>query len=410
MVVDGFALTPAELVELIEAEHLSVDAGLELLDADDVLIEDISADLIAEGSSIERNIYRTIHGTCSLNISRELVWGRQRLRPFLLLSSDAPVRTSGGPEPLLDDDDELLLSDDGEPLLTDDPYVHTEPTWYRFDLGVFLPSVPERVVASSPAVWSVQCFDKLDILNTPHGASYSLAVGDNVPDAVTALIMAAGESKVSIAPSDEAVTSDSDRMFSIVDEYTTLELCNLLLDSIGYRALFVDRAGVYRSEPSIEPSELSTVWSYSADSPTTTVAEERSSASDYYQAANQIVGIRESVFSGFIPELGDGIYIQTNQSDGPISVDGRGGRIIRKVIRGEFVSQYAMERAVGDAMVAEKRLAGYIDMQVSPNPVHGHFDVVAYRDDAIPTNGRYLVTDWTLPLDASDMSLSLRTV
>lgn len=186
-------------------------------------------------------------------------------------------------------------------------------------------------------------------------------------------------------------------------------MCNALLESIGYRALWVDRDGFYTSEPYIEPSELSTVWAYSADSPTTTVTEERSSSSDYYQAANQIVGIRESVFSGFIPELGDGIYIQTNQSDGPISVDGRGGRIIRKVIRGEFVSQYAMERTVGDAMVAEKRLAGYIDMRVSPNPVHAHFDVVAYRDDEIPTNGRYLVTDWTLPLDGADMSLSLRT-
>jgi hypothetical protein len=49
-------------------------------------------------------------------------------------------------------------------------------------------------------------------------------------------------------------------------------------------------------------------------------------------------------------------------------------------------------------------------MSVSPNPIHGHFDVVNLRDDAIPVNGRFVVTDWSLPLSGEDMSLSLRAV
>ena len=196
-VVDGSTLTAAQLVALVEADNLTVDAGLELLDADDVLIEDISADFIADGSSVERGIYRTVHGTARLRVSRDLQWGSQRLRPYLLLSSDGD-------------------------------------TWYRWNLGVYLMSTPERAVGESPSVWDVECFDKLDVLNTPYGSSYSLAASSNIVDAVTAIITAAGESKVAIEPSSEVSTSE--RVMSIVDDWTALTICNDLLGSIGYRA------------------------------------------------------------------------------------------------------------------------------------------------------------------------------
>lgn len=369
-VVDASTLTAAEIVALLEGESLYIDAGLELLDSDDVLIEDISADLIPEGSSIERGIYRTVHATCSLRIARELQWGWQRVRPYLLVSAD-------------------------------------NDTFYRWNLGVFLLSTPQAQVGEEPRVYQVDGFDKLDVLNTPYGSSYSLAASANVVDAVTAIITAAGETRVSIEPSTEV--SSSARVMSIVDDWTTLQICNELLNSIGHRSLYVDRDGIYRSEPYRAPGDMPTVWTYSADSATSTVTQDRSTEADFHQAANVVVVISDAI-DATVPSEGAGMVTVENAADGPTSIEGRGGRVIRRVERGTYATQAAIVTAANRLLNNEKRVASYVDIGASANPVHGHYDVVRYIDSAVSLDARFLVTNWTLPLDGSDMALSLRGV
>lgn len=377
-VVDGSTLSAAGRVALLEAPHLVVDSGCELLDADDVMLGDISEHLVPAGSSVSRGIYRTVHGSCVLNLSVELQWGWQRVRPYILLSSDAV-------------------------------------TFYRWNLGVFLLSTPDRQVSVTPPVWTVSGFDKLDVLNTPHGQSYALAAGEVVLDAVSALIVAAGESKVRLDATAAAVTTPSARVFPMSGgedsgDTTTLNIINQLLSSIGYRSLWVDRDGWYRSEPYRSPAELPSVWSYSADSATTMVSQERVQSADFYDAANVVVAVNDDPEASSIPMEGDGMFTLSNQSDGPTSIDGRGGREIRRVLRGQYTSQSALESAARQSMDAQKRLTTYVHLSASPNPIHGHFDAVNYSDAALSVNGRYLVTDWDLPLDGSDMSLSLKAV
>lgn len=370
-VLDSSVLTVAERVALIESDWLTVDAGCVLLDADDVFIEDISDDLIVNGSAVSRGIYRTVHGSCRLNLSRDIQWGSQRLQPYLLLSSDGV-------------------------------------TFYRWNLGVFLPSTPVRDVFESPAVWSVDGFDKLDVLNTPHGRSHSIDVGEPILANVEALIVAAGESKVAIDQTSADVTATTPRAFTLLDDWMTLGIANEALSSLGYRALYVDRDGWYRSEPYRAPVDLPKVWTYSASSPSTTVGERRTVTADYYDAANQIVGVNDDA-SLTIPVEGNGIRTVTNQSDGLTSVDARGGRIIRRVVRGTYTSQASLMTAVDSALDTEKRVANFLDFTTSPNPVHGHFDVIDYIDPEAG-GGRFVVTDWSLPLDGGDMQLNLRGV
>ena len=366
----GSTLTAAELVGLLESEHLIVDAGLELLDSDNVLIEDITDDFVADGSSVQRGMYRTVHGTARLRVSRDIQWGSQRLRPYLLLSDD-------------------------------------DVTFYRWTLGTFLPTVPERRVADSPVVFDVECMDLLDVLNTP-SAGYSLAAGGNIIDAVEALIAAAGESHTIDQTAASTVTA-SEKVYPIGDNWTTLGIVNDLLASIGYLGVYVDKFGTFRSQPYRSPADRPTVWTYNADSTSTTVAEDRTSLADYYQAANTIVAINDDPELD-VPVDGDGIYTVVNQSDGPTSIDARGGRVIRRIVTGEYANQAALVTAATEALDAEKRVANFVELSVSPTPVHGHFDVVKLIDSSIPTSDRFLVTDWELPLDGGDMRLSLRGV
>lgn len=369
MDVDGFTLTAAEQVALIEGPVLYVDAGLELLDSFDTVLDDISADFVPAASEVDRGMYRTVHGRARLVVSRELQWGSQRLRPYLRLSAD-------------------------------------RVTYNRFDLGVFLMSTPERRVGGNPPLWEVDCFDKLDILNVPI-QTVSVPAGANVVDAVIELIEDTGETAVSIEPSDK-VTPEV-RVFSVVDDWTRLTVCNNLLNSIGYRALHANRAGTYRSTPYVAPTDLAPMWSYDATSPTTTVAEDRSSTADLYRAANVIYGVNDNV-TGDLPTPGNGLFTLENPADGPTSIAERGGRRIPRTVRGSFADQDALETAVRQALDSEKRVANHVEMATSPNPLHYHFDVVNLRDDDIPVNGRFLLTDWKLPLDGSDMQLSLRGV
>jgi hypothetical protein len=368
------SLTPAEQVALLEGHSVHYDAGCDLLDADDGFVEDISGDLVAAGSSVGRGIYRTLHGSCRLNLSRELSWGSARLRPYMLVSAD------GGTS-----------------------------TWFRQNLGVYLPSTPEREIGPIPAIWEVSAFDKLDILNTPHGSTYSVASGGGIIAAVESLITGAGEAKVAIDQTAVAVTAPAELVFPLADDATTLQIVNELLDAVGMRALQVDREGWFRSIPYRSPTNLPVVWTYNADSATTTVSESRTSISDYYQAANEIVGINDDP-SNDIPTDGDGLYTLSNQSDGLTSIDGRGGRTIRRIVRGTYASQGALETAVLKVLDAESRVARLFELSVSPNPVHGHFDVVSFVDSSVPVSGRMLVTDWEMPLDGSDMRISLRGV
>lgn len=371
-VLDGSTLTDAEIVTLVEGPVLHIDGRLDLLDADDVFIEDISESFVLDGSSVEHGVYRTVHRTATLVIGRELEWGSQRLRPWLLLSAD------------------------GE-------------TWWRWPLGVFLPTVPERAVNDeNEPVWTVACMDKLDVLNTPIGAAYSVSGGANIVAAVRALITAAGETKTNLDSSSK--TAGSARVFSFGDGWTELTTVNDLLGKIGYRALWVDRDGWYRAETYRSPSDLPVVWDYSTDSPTTTVGQQRTSTADFYGAANQVVGVRD-VVADDLPETDAGLVARTNEVDGPTSIAARGGRTIRREITGQYADHESLVTAVEAALEVEKRVAQLVTINVSHNPIHSHFDVVNLRDDAIGVNGRFLVTDWVLPFSTGqDMKLSLRAI
>lgn len=64
-----------------------VDFGLELVDTAGNVLEDLTPDLL--DGQVERNCYADVHGTCSLKLSRALAWGRDRVRPFQVLSRSA---------------------------------------------------------------------------------------------------------------------------------------------------------------------------------------------------------------------------------------------------------------------------------------------------------------------------------
>ena len=363
-------LTVTQVSALLEADTIQVVAGLELFDADETFLQDISDDL--ESGEVSRGNYRTIHGTCRLRIARELQWGSQRVKPYLSLS-DGTVTA-------------------------------------RFNLGVFLLATPERHAGETPAVWDVDGFDKLEVLAHPHGATYAADAGDAYLTLVAGLITGAGESKILIDPTAAATTLPTARTWPLLEESSTLGIVNDLLAAVGYRALWVGPDGYYRSEPYVSPASRGSEWTYSADSASTTVAVDRMSSADFFGVPNRWVFVNNDPAVTEFPTEGDGIYTVLNQSDGVTSIDQR-GRTITSVVTLAAANQAALVTQGDRTVEGDKTIVRRLTIPVSANPLHSHFDVVTVVDAELGLSGsKYVVTDWRLPLTGQDMVLELKAV
>lgn len=136
-------LTEEQVRGLLTGPDVTVSAGLELLDGSNRLVEDISDDL-GEGGTISWDNRDPIHGSCRLPLQRRLAWGRDRVRPYMILS-DAAISA-------------------------------------RFNLGVFVPSAPDEQRGEDPITYNVTGYDLLSLMQSGPADTYTVepAAGDDV--------------------------------------------------------------------------------------------------------------------------------------------------------------------------------------------------------------------------------------
>lgn len=358
-------LSAEDAVALIEAPDLHIVPGLDLLDSSDAWIADISGDLI--DGKVERDNYRKIHGTCALTISRELVWGAQRVRPRMTLSSAV-----------------LGLEE-------------------RFNAGVYLLTTPER--QADTLLYTVEGYDKLLILDTPYGDSYAATGGDSALDLVEALFAAVGQTKVIVDRSASATVLPSSRVWPADDNNTWLRIINDLLASINYRAVWVDWNGYYRVEPYVPLDARAPEWPYSTEPESTIVAPERTRTADIFDVPNEWVFIQNDPSQPF-PTGSDGTngrYVVSNTDDGPTASSVL-GYVRRRTVHLDAADSTSLI-AQGDRIVSnDKSVAASRTFLGGPNPMHWHWDVFEMVDPDLGATVRMLSEAWTLPLRGGEMS------
>jgi len=369
------AFTTAQVTALLVAPDLEVDFGVELLSPSLALLEDISADV--SGGAVKRDCLANVHGTVDLTISRALAWGRDRIRPYMTLSS-ATAGVSG----------------------------------CLWNLGVYLLTTPDTTLGESPQSYSVTGFDQLHLLQDNVGDSYTVAAGANVLAAVRAALAAAGVTApilLDTAASAKTLASVMTWPQTSSESPTWMKVINDLLAAIGYRGIWCDWDGAFRSGPYVNPSDGAVEWTFAVGDLTLgIVAANRTVANDVWGAPNWWRFIMNGLTVA--PVEGTGQYTTTNATTGPPSIASVGRTVHAPVVYLDAVDQASLV-VQGDAIkAAAMRVTEVITASLSPFPAAWHFDVSTYSDAALGVDRKAQCRSWSLPLDGSDMAYTLESV
>lgn len=361
------ALTEEQVRWLIEGSPtIGTSHGCELIDQNLEVVEDISRDF--GGGSVTRRSYNTVHGSASLEISRDLDWGTAIVRPYITLS------------------DGVIAA--------------------RFNLGAYYTSRPRRTTGRTPPSHAVTGYDMLDRLADKTGAAYAVEAGTEVLTAVETILRDRGYTRFILDPSAAGKALPSAYVSPLDDNKTWLTIVNDLLATIGYQGMWSDWNGYLRGEPYLRQADRPVEWVYDLDPLTSIISPERTYTLDTYEAPNRWVVIRQNDIDGGTPVEGNGIFTYENLSTGPTSIDARGGRVITKPVRISAADQVTLEAQAWVTIDADMRVPQTITHQTGPNPLHWHFDRVALDDPATGGVERWadvLATGWTLPLNGGDM-------
>jgi hypothetical protein len=371
------AFTTAEIVALIErAPDVKVDFGCHLLTPGLAVVEEIGGDFV--GGRVEHANYSTLHGTASLGFTRELDWGAALVRPWM----------------------ELTGYVSGEAI--SNPRVITA----RFHEGAFYTGTPSRTVEGSPITFTVDCYDRLSILNDYVGDSYSVAAGTPVLPQIEEIILGLGvETGTYILDQSAAAAVTASAMtWAMVDNYRWLNVLNDLLDSVGYGGAWTDQDGLIRLQPYLTPRDRAAEWSYTDDRYRSMIGPQRTKERDFFDTPNRFVFWISNMPDDVAPVEGNGIYTYENQNDGDTSIEARGRTITYPPEGIEAVDHAALVAAAEARIDAVTSVKTKVKLPTAPNPLSGHLDKYHVYDQGLSFLGDVASGQWALPLDGSDMA------
>lgn len=357
---------------VLRAGAVTVDFGAELLRPDLTLVEDVSVDVV--GAQVQRNMNAAVHGTCRLRLSRELRWGVDLIRLFMLLAD----------------------ADRG--------------TVERFDCGVFVLTTPQREVGDDVVTFEVSGFDRLHLLQRQVGADYTVAVDVTYRQALLDTFTAAGLTGVlidGVAADDRLPTTrtwpligqspDPDQTATPV---TWLRVVNDLLRAINFRAVWADETGRFRCQDYQQPAVRPVEWTFDADELLTLVGQERTVVEDVWATPNRWVFRWTNAPAGTL--TADLTYTVDNLADGPTSQTAR-GLVWPSVIDYEAASRAKLVSLGNRRVALDRRVERRLKYTTSVFPAAGHADIFMLRDAAAGVMAKVQAAAWSFDLSGSDV-------
>ncbi len=365
-------LTAAQVIALLHSDDLTVSAGLELLNSNLTVAEDISDDL--ESGSVSLNLNATIHRTVSLRVTRALRWGIALVRPYMLLTAKGST--------------------------------------VRFNVGVFTLTSPQRRVGETPETYDVTGADRLTLLSRQIGATYtaSALLADGVTPrtyrrALRDVFEASGLSGALIEGSAADSNLPKDRVWPLIGETTDpdndntpvtyLRVVNDLLRAINFRSVYADEDGVFRCSAYQEPTVRPIEFSFYAETVDTPIEEDRTVTQDVWAVPNRWVFRWTNAPDA--TAAADRVYQYDLPAGDPMSAANR-GLVWTSVVDYEAASRAKLIE-LGDRRVAsDRRVQAVYEVTVGPFPAAGHADIYLYSDPEAGAFNKVQCVSWELDL------------
>jgi hypothetical protein len=378
-------VTPDELTVLTSSALVVVASGCELLGADLQVVEELAEEV--ESWAVEWALLDDIHRACRIRLTRELVWGVDRVRLWQELQ-DGITGVS-----------------------------------VRWDVGVFSLITPDRQVGEEPVTYEVQGFDGLYLLGRQVGRDYTATM--LLPDGITkrtyrqALldafaaagipadqVLIEGAAADSTLPRDRrwprvAASTDPDQTDIPV---TWLRVVNDLQDAWNGRGVWVDGQGRYRCQAYQEPAQRPPTFTFDVDDlDSNIVAEDRTVTEDPWKTPNRWVVICSNPPEGVTATEANGyIQVRENADDGPTSIQGRRGLEYPSVLRREAASVAKLSEITDRIVAADRRATKRAEYSTGPFPAAGHADVFDVRDAEAGITAKVQALTWTVDSAGSD--------
>lgn len=336
-----------EVLALLKMSR-TVTYGFDILDKNDVAIGEVHS----PDCKIFNNIDAAIQRSCSLTIieDKEIDFASERLRPYMKLK--------------------------------------TETGMLVYPLGVFLMSSPQRQAQGGAVKRTVECYDKMQILNDDRfDTRYTVPAGTSYTAAVANIVLSAGINMVNIAPSQlETVTA-----LEFPIGTSKLAACNELLAAINYYPLYADSYGVVRSKAYELPDGRSIDAFYATDK-ASIIQPGAQEELDIFGAPNKIVRYLENAERQFMISS-----VTNDDPNSKLSTVSR-GRVITDIASvSDIANQGSLDAYVARVM-AESKVYQKIVFETLNMPNHEYNDCLYIEDKELDIAGKYTEISWEMDL------------
>lgn len=336
---------------------VEVDVTAMLLDRDLQPVRDLTDVLDPEGSRVVYDADLDVDTSCTLILADRLDWPQARVRLAMSLTSPSGSLSVG--------------------------------------VGTFRLGHPTQRAGQD---WEVTGYDPTSQLTYGHGTTVEAQQGEQYIARARQIALARGLD-LQVAGSGDTRTLPRDRWWPL-DTPTYTILADLLVEG-GFTPPWCDSAGRLRTELDRPLSEAAIEHTYDADDDRTTVAEDRELDEGLDDIPNRLVAITDSPLAWAAVE-GDGMVTLDDTAD-----QDRTGEVRPQVVRLEASDQQVLASRARIEFDRLRRPGWTVELSSAPHPLHDRRDVVRVVDGELGIDRRGVVTGWTLPLDGSDVQVTV---
>ena len=378
-------LSASKILDLLQSQSaIRIDYGAAGLDENFNPLVDLTPYMTA-GSTITSDGFATVHRTCNLMIDSNAsnVWNYLSgfIQPYMTFTDRLTGFTA------------------------------------QFNLGVYTLTTPSLALGTSPSIATFAGYDLIYLLQQVIGDSYEIKSGVDPAAAAAATIEAAIPGvKVDYTPSDSTLAKTMTFPMDASSPPTYLSVISALLNSIGYRPVWVDWEGTFRIESFTDPQDMSPEWIFDLSDRMNIVAEDRAQDLDLFDVPNWFRFVMDNL-TGPAVEGTTMLTYQDNSAINPGSIQNRGRLIkhIEQVTVSTFLDLQTYAKKTIQRLLNPSEI---FSVTTQPLPLAWHMDVFDYNDTNLAnispsysSHRSILATGWTMPLDGrSDMQWTWQTI